>query len=549
MFLFPFGRINRRTFLKISGLWSTAAALSMAQAPAQAANKPRSGEYDAIVVGAGLGGLCFAGYMAKNGYKVLVLEQQSIPGGYATTFSRDGGRFTFDVSLHQTVVEGTGGAILRDLGVLDRVKFARGRDLFRVIGSDLDITCPGANPKAFEERLGKEFPNQKEGIRGFIREMLDLNAEVTKFFKEGRLTWYRKMAFPMRYPLMWGARKKSLQDYLDRYVSDRRLKWLLSVFWGYFGLPPDRLSGFYYMNAAGSYFRYGGSYPYGGSQAISDDLARFIEKNGGQIRYENRVESVLVEGGRAVGVQTSEGKTISARAVVVNGSAVRLFNDMIPRQQIPAAYLKRINSYRPSISSFQVWLGLDRDITDKITNSHIFLVDEPDPDKAFRSALEGRADKVNIGVTIFNNMIKGYSPPGTTVVNLIFITGYEPWKKLEKDYFAGRKKEYLAKKQAATETLIRRVEDRLIPGLSKMIAVREAATPLTNLAYTLNTAGAIYGYEQSLDNSFMSRISNRTAIRGLYLSSAWGEPGGGYVGVLVSGKTTFGLLMEDWSKG
>jgi prolycopene isomerase len=81
-----------------------------------------------------------------------------------------------------------------------------------------------------------------------------------------------------------------------------------------------------------------------------------------------------------------------------------------------------------------------------------------------------------------------------------------------------------------------------------MIAVQEAATPLTNRRYTLNTNGAIYGFEQSLDNAFMNRISNRLPVKGLYLAGAWGEPGGGYSGVLISGKKTFGMLMEDWGK-
>lgn len=79
-----------------------------------------------------------------------------------------------------------------------------------------------------------------------------------------------------------------------------------------------------------------------------------------------------------------------------------------------------------------------------------------------------------------------------------------------------------------------------------MIEVQEAATPLTNVRYTLNTAGAIYGYEQSVANTFMNRISNRTPVKGLYLAGAWGEPGGGYSAVLSSGKKTFGMIVQDW---
>jgi len=79
-----------------------------------------------------------------------------------------------------------------------------------------------------------------------------------------------------------------------------------------------------------------------------------------------------------------------------------------------------------------------------------------------------------------------------------------------------------------------------------MIEVQEAATPLTNWYYTGNTEGAIYGYEQSMDNAYMNRIKNRTPVKGLYLASAWGNPGVGYGGVFRAGQSAFQALMQDW---
>ncbi len=79
-----------------------------------------------------------------------------------------------------------------------------------------------------------------------------------------------------------------------------------------------------------------------------------------------------------------------------------------------------------------------------------------------------------------------------------------------------------------------------------MIEVKEAATPLTNLRYTKNPEGAIYGYEQSLDNSFMNRIKNTTPFNGLYLASAWGGGGGGYQPCLESGLKAFKAVIKDW---
>jgi prolycopene isomerase len=115
------------------------------------------------------------------------------------------------------------------------------------------------------------------------------------------------------------------------------------------------------------------------------------------------------------------------------------------------------------------------------------------------------------------------------------------------DHWAGNKTAYYKEKDRWTDILIRRTEDELIPGLQAMIEVKEAGTPLTCWRYTGNTEGAIYGFEQSMDNAFMNRIHNRTPVRGLYLASAWGNPGGGFGGVLRAGELTFEQIMEDWS--
>lgn len=543
-----FKNMPRRSFLKISAQWSTVAALHAASMPVWSVERPGGVDYDAVVIGSGLGGLTFAGYMAKAGFRVLVLEHHDVPGGYATTFTRDGGRFTFDVSLHQIALTEVTRRIFHDLEVFERVKFVKCPELFRQIVAGRDITCPAGDPKAFARMLTELFPQEQEGIEAFIAEMVVLNEEVERFLQGGKLTPARKMSFPIMFPRMWASRKKSLADYLNEHLTNPELKSVLSAFCSYYGLPPDKLSGFYYLNATGGFLRYGGSYPYGGSQVLSNALVDFIERNGGEVRFQTRVDEVLVKNGKAVGVKTANSETVGAGAVVANCSAISLFNKMVDRQNVPDDYLKEVESFQPSISSFEVWMGLERDITDKVQQPHIFVSAEPNPEKAFESARRSDAENVNFGVCVYNNIYKDYSPPGTTALNITTLCGYEPWKPFETDYRRGKKQAYHAKKKEMADALIRRLEQTLIPGLSAMIQVRDAATPLTNIRYTFNTAGAIYGFEQSIDNSFMYRISNRTPIKGLYLASAWGEPGGGYSGVMVSGKKTFGMVMEDWGR-
>jgi len=77
------------------------------------------------------------------------------------------------------------------------------------------------------------------------------------------------------------------------------------------------------------------------------------------------------------------------------------------------------------------------------------------------------------------------------------------------------------------------------------VAAATTATPLTNIRYTGNPEGAIYGYEQSMDNAYMTRLDQRTPFKGLYLASAWTKPGGGYQPCLGSGADAFKALVKD----
>jgi prolycopene isomerase len=161
-------------------------------------------------------------------------------------------------------------------------------------------------------------------------------------------------------------------------------------------------------------------------------------------------------------------------------------------------------------------------------------------------ALRGEIEKVPYNLCLYDNLYEGYSAPGTATLQIFVLSGFDPWRRFEAEYRKGQKTAYAAEKKRWADTLIKRVEADLLPGLSMMIAVRDAATPLTNWRFTGNTEGAIYGYEQSIQNAFMNRIDNQTPIEGLYLAGAWGEPGGGITGVLRSGRLTFEQMMHTW---
>ena len=538
--------ITRRSFLTTSAMATMAMALDWKNIKAYAAKMGPKDEYPTVVIGAGLGGLCCGAYLARAGIPVTLIEQHTVPGGYATAFERQGGRFSFEVSLHGTCIHNNGTArILNNIGVLEKLNLVQLPEVYRIKAPGMELAVPQRDPEAYITLLNQHFPGEEEGVRSFIKEMLGVAEEADKLHAKDGL--FFKLLFPLQYPKMWNIRKKTLAEFVNDHVKNPELQNTLTSLWGYYGLPPSKLSAFYYAIATGEYLKHGSYYIKERSQNLSDALADAIKEHGGRIVYGKEVDKILVKDGAVGGVTLSGGEMLPARAVVSNASALTTFKHMLPPDAVPPDYVKQLDSYKPSISTFIVWLGLNRPLRGKIKGAGIHVPSGRGPEADYLSCLKGEVEKIGFSVSIYDNVYEGYSEPGTSSLMLLFLCGYEPWRRFEADYRRGVKDAYEKEKNRWAEILISRAEKEVIPGLSSMIEVREAATPLTNWQFTRNPQGAIYGFEQSMDNSYMNRINNRTPIKGLYLASAWGNPGGGFGGVLRAGELAFQQIMEDWS--
>ena len=539
-------QITRRFFLTISAMTAAAVTLDWKQISAWADQMGPMKNYPTVIIGAGLGGLCCGAYLVRQGIPVTLVEQHRIPGGYATAFGRAGGKFKFEVSLHGVSARNNAvERILQNLSVYDQLAFVELPEVYSLKTPEYEIRMPQRDPEAYISRLAVLFPDEADGIRGFVKEMIAISDEADHIHqKNGK---FFKLFFPLQYRSMWRVRNKTLSEMLDDHVKTPSLKDALAGLWGYYGLPPSRLSAFYYAVATGGYLKKGSCYIKPRSQALSTALARVIETGGGKILYGKKAAHIHVSKNAVSGVELDDGTLLPAAAVVSNASAPATFGRMLPPEALPEGYASRIKTYKPSISTFIVWLGLSADIRDRVScyATHISPSGIGN-EGGYQGCVNGDIENGPFGVAVYDKAFEGYSRPGTSSLMLIFLCGYGPWEKFETDYTAGHKDDYYREKERWTRILIRRAEELLIPGLSGLIDVVESATPLTNRRYTGNTMGAIYGFDQSMDNAYMNRISNRTPVDGLYLAGAWGNPGGGYEGVLRSGEMTFQMLMESW---
>jgi phytoene dehydrogenase-like protein len=542
--------IMRRDFLKAVLAGIPALALDWDSFPRGAQSTSAQDQWDAIIIGGGLGGLSCAAAFARQGFRPLVLEQHIVPGGYATTFKRPGG-FEFDVSLHSTTVGERNGIhnLIPGFPEIKDIEFVPHKVLYRAIFPDYDIRVPPKDIAGYIKILTGYFPDETEGIQNLFQAMQEVRSDINNYSSAaGKVNM---ATFPKDYPYLFKSATSPWGQFQDAYIENPKLKAIVSSLWGYFGLPPSKLASFYYAMPLIGYLAEGGYYPVGKSQKISNALAKFIEERGGKVLLKTRVDSVLVKDHAAYGVKTADGKEYTGKAVVANANAYDIFHKMMDEKEYLKDYLAKLDGYSVSLSSFQVFLGLKKDLIKEvgITDSEIFYEPGYDDEAGYKAALEADVENGGFGLTLYDNLYKGYSPQGKNTINIIALQGYDPWKKYEADYFAGKKNAYRAEKERMADVLIKKVEEKLLPGLTKAIEVKEIGTPLTNVRYTSNYRGAIYGWDQTLDNSGPRRLPYKTPIKNLYLAGAWTQPGHGYTAVIPSGLQCFGEIMKEWKEG
>jgi len=503
-------------------------------------------KFDVVIIGAGLGGLSAAGYLAKAGKKVLVLEHHTVPGGYAHEFRR--GKYRFEVALHALDGAAPGGwsyPILKDLEVFDQVHFHR-IDPFYTVQFPKQKIVAYADLMMYESEMVKHFPHERDGIHTMIADMVETYWQVRRFDAEGQLGVRPPLEkMPALYPKMLNAMSISLDEYMSQFIQDRELKTAFTTLWGYYGLPPEKLNAAIFIFPWVSYHLMGAYYPEGGSMAISRALEATLKKYGGEIRYKQTVNKIEIKDGRAVAVVTEKGLRVEADVIISNANSPDTLLKFVGREHLPSDYVRGIEEAKPSISNFVLYLGLDRDLqAEGFTDHEMFVVDGYDSNASYQAAMNGDFARTGLSITNYSIADRGSAPEGGTVLNIFSLADWNS----DNQWGTGGNLEnysdnpqYNELKKAATEILLDRTE-KLIPGLRKSIKHIEVGTPITNWRYSRNIGGAIYGTDQTVDNSYGARLNAKTPIKNLFLTGAW-TFGGGMSAAMLSGRDTCRMVL------
>ena len=471
-------------------------------------------DFDAIVIGAGNGGLTAAARLAKEGASVLLLERHNVPGGCATSFCR--GRFEFETSLHQ--LSGLGSAenpgplrrLLHGLGVLDKLQFVEMEDLYRirVLSEGIDITLK-PDRQAVVDELSRRFPREKEAVKKYF----DL---MYAFFSEAIGAYYLRdpQAAPEKYPLYFRYALKSAGAVMDEFLSDEKLKFVLSPYWNFIGVPPRLMS---FLDMASMFVGYIEFKPYhlkGGSQALSNALADAVISAGGRVRFNCGAAKIIVKDGAARGVLTTDGDEITARCVISNASKITTYMDLIDGEHLPEAARSDLRRRTVAESAVVLYLGLDASPEELgFRESLNFIFNDTDIDRSYARMRTADFDERDMmGATCYNYSDPDFAPEGASQVAMITLKYGDPWLRIPP-------REYAAAKFSIADSMLRSAE-RLYPGLRPRIEEMEIATPLTFLRYLGHPRGSIYGFDHYIkDWDVLS--PGGPPIEGLYSAGGW----------------------------
>ncbi|MCI0340449.1 MAG: hypothetical protein L0216_04760, partial [Planctomycetales bacterium] len=249
---------------------------------------------------------------------------------------------------------------------------------------------------------------------------------------------------------------------------------------------------------------------------------------------------------RAAGVRLEGGEVVRARCVASNADARTTFLKLVGRERLPPRFVARLEAMRPSISCVQVYASWDEDLRTKgVTDHMIFVNPSYDPEAEWEATRRGEFEKAGFGITVYTNMDPA-TPPGTgSVAALTCLAPYDlpgGWG----DERGRHGKAYGDLKRALADRLVERAA-RIAPALAAPTRTRDVATPLTLERYTGNTAGAMYGWENSPDQSGLHRL-RRHPVRGLHLVGHWTFPSSGYTGVLKSAEFQAARILAGFGR-
>jgi phytoene desaturase len=491
---------------------------------------------DAIVIGAGIGGLAAAMRLGAKGYRVTVIDKLDMPGGRGSAIWQDGHRFDLGPTI-VTVPQG-----LRDLWALCGRDFDRDVALvpmdpfYEIRWPDGSKFTMCSDKDAMAAEVARLSPGDSAGYARFLR---DAEARYHFGFEDlGRRPMHKLWDLIKVLPQFALFRAdRSIYAHAARRVKDERLRMALSFHPLFIGGDPFHVTSMYalvsHLEAA-----FGVHYAMGGVAAIAQAMAGVIEGQGGTLRLNTEVDEIVVDKGRAAGVRLTGGEVLGAPLIISNADAGHTYDRLLrnaPRKRWTPARLKRT---RWSMGLYVWYFGTKGTRGMWPDAGHHTILNGPRYKGLTRDIfIKGKlADDMSLYIHRPSVTDPTCAPDGDDTFYAL-----SPVPHLGHDNGV----DWAAEAEPYRQKVLKVMEEQLLPGLSSHITSSRVFTPLDFRDRYLSPFGAGFSIEPRILQSAWFRPHNVSEeLPGLYLAGAGTHPGAGLPGVIASAEV-LGKLLPD----
>lgn len=444
------------------------------------------------VVGAGVGGCALGALMARDA-EVSIYEKNSLVGGRCTSYVKQGFHVDVGVHLFAEGEKGPHGEVCRRTGRPDAIRW---------------VLCRDPRPLLFYR--GKAHTYSRET-------MLDLvpKAERNNVFN----LFGAMLAMKEEQVREWNHR--TLTEFANRFTRDPTIHTLLAGICGqYFVIPPPAASaGEFIRSFKAVVSKRSSAYPVGGEIAVPLAYCDAVEAGGGRVLVSTPVRRILVEGGRAVGVELLDGDSAVADAVACNADIKEGVVRLVGEKHFSREYLDSIRKLKYALYVYAIKVAVDTKLTDQKLILSIPGSIEEMGDYLKKLEKGEVPDDVGGMLMVPSNFDPGLAPPGKQVI--LFGTAclrrgnWDRWR------------------EACLDSL-----ERVIPGVKRHTVFCETTSPEDIDRWT-GEDGNVIGVAQTPDQVAGLRPRQKSPIPGLYFVGA--EAGGWGVGTELAARSALEL--------
>lgn len=505
------------------------------------------GNYDAIVIGSGLGGMSTAAFLAKEGKKVLVIESHYEPGGFTHTFKRKG--YEWDVGVHYV------GEVHRPHAMISKLfnyindvplEWTEMGDVYDKMIFGKEVYDYKKGEDAFKKQMKKYFPSPEDqaAIDKYIWTIKDAQKKQQLYFIEKTLNatmssmfgnFMRKAALKYNRPTL---------DVLHEITKNKKLIAVLTGQYGDYGSPPSEGSFLMHSMLVKHYIN-GGCYPVGGSKSIFNAVAPTVLKAGGAIFTRAKVKQILVNKRyEAYGVQLEDGVEIKSPIVISSAGIYNTFKNLLtPNVSNHFKLNEQLSKLKRSTGHMCLYIGLKYPKSElKLGKANYWVFpDNYDHDENIEKFIKNPENDFPIAYISFPTAkAEDWEQrfPNKSTIEIVTVAPYEWFQKWENMRWKKRGEEYDKIKEDFSQRLLEKLYAQE-PALRGKVDHYELSTPLSTKHFCNYEFGEVYGLDSGVERFNQKFLRPRTPVKNLYLT------GQDIVSVGIGGAIASGLLTAS----